>query len=228
MLTRTLASLALFSLCSLGCSTQPASSSAPSPRPTASSAAAASEATRFQPFSCAEKERVRPRAGTTYVDVRRVVNGVGLSFLTQGVACRDAADGACAAQLRELETLSPPNTCLERRCPEVVYALTTTKDGVAKIEGREALLALFGAIDTPTEAWILAMAESHVGPISCDSLEFAAHQEQKSEFVLRERWYSKVCDPIEVSEALYRVTPAGFISPAGLRLYSRTEGCTSG
>jgi hypothetical protein len=52
-------------------------------------------------------------------------------------------------------------------------------------------------------------------------------QVQNDGVLLRERWYSKTCDPIEITEDVYRVSRAGEISPAGSRLYRRIDACVA-
>jgi hypothetical protein len=86
------------------------------------------------------------------------------------------------------------------------------------------------AIDTPTEAWIVAMSSGLVGPLVCAGQDVearvSAYRKEGADYLLRERWASKPCRPLEITETLYRVTPAGQIAKTSSSIFSvDPEGC---
>jgi len=210
------------------CTPEKPSASAPVPEVQKKTA----DSAQFKPFLCKRNEQILPSAEVDYLDVRRVVHDSGLSIVMHGKPCGATQAASCMSQLKELEHAPPPSApdlsaCPNRLCPEVVYALATQGDRAFRVESTDDLRTLLGTVDTPTEAWLLAMSNSRVGGLSCDDAETAGYREERPDFVLRMRWFSQTCEPIEKSEALFRVASTGQVTMTDRRTVSSEPGCVS-
>jgi len=90
------------------------------------------------------------------------------------------------------------------------------------------LSELLGSIDTPDEAWLMAMFSAKaVWPV-CDQPEISAYRRQSATFELRERRFTNRC-PRTSSETIYRVGVDGSVTASKPSVVSIVEGgCVEG
>ena len=118
----------------------------------------------YEPQALSE---LTPREGVDYVGLREQENfGEPTSQLRQlsewGAACTAANDvAACQAALTGLAMSSPPLTDRRGQIDVDYDVVFTDADGVTPVDTQAKLIALFGTIDTPNEATLLAFAAGY-------------------------------------------------------------------
>ena len=227
----------------LGCSGGPSSLPQPPPKP-----APSLPPTDFAGMECdprvggdhdplhelrARGDRLALAIPVDYLVVKRVVpwETTGETCAVRGEPCAGAPDdGACQRALHELEKKSAPAAVPcpgGLSCPERMYVITTRGATPQLWSSAEQLRQLLGPIDTVDDAWLLAQAAEHLPPYVCGDAETSAARAVGSGYELRERRYTKNCDPIELTEHTYRVERDGAVRPLGSRVVRSEPGCVS-
>jgi hypothetical protein len=154
------------------------------------------------------------------------------SIAQRGSPCAGAMQAdTCKQALEQLDARfanDPGALCTGVECPGFTYVVTSKGDEVAAWSTPAELERLLGAIDTPSEAWLMAQVAAHAGPYLCGEDEFAAQRTVAGGFELRERRYTSSCHPLELGETIYRVSAEGAVktSPRSV-VRSEPDGCAS-
>jgi hypothetical protein len=187
-----------------------------------STAAHASET--FRAFACPADEAKAARAfGDALalaldVDSLEVISHGGghdeLTVAKRGKACSGATNpDACHAELSRLKQAWVGTHPACDDCDGAIAVMTTRKDEVQLWSEPEPLLTLLGAIDTPTDAWLLMMARTGYSTYACGDASASAYREVPTGFeLLRREWVSS-CRPIERVEIVELFERGGSIKP---------------
>jgi hypothetical protein len=179
---------------------------------------------------------LRLRADVDYIEIVHAAGpgsireaGASLHAVEQplaraGLLCRGAHDvPTCQSQVRaQREALFKGLSCVGEECPSFsfMFAVTTHADEVRTYRGRAPLARLFGAVDTPIEAWLLVSADGAANgsplPLVCGTAEHGQHRAGTEGHFIKSRQYTSTCQPLVQEELEYLVTRAG-----GIKLVSR-------
>jgi hypothetical protein len=200
-------------------------------------AGSAPEPEPFRAFPCAEglasddkltETEYRARSMSLAVDVsyfvlRRAFPELSDTLAERGRACGEIADTrACMSTLNqfEMQLLASGRSCDEETCPSFVYALTTHANEVVMWRDPAQLLQLFGALDTPTEAWFWLMATRAIAPYKCNDPEVSAQRSTATGYQLRVRTATHRCRPLEFADVVYQVDLDGSVRELGRSVVS--------
>ncbi|HEX6243376.1 MAG TPA: hypothetical protein VFZ61_20825, partial [Polyangiales bacterium] len=147
-----------------------------------------------------------------------------------GTPCAQAPDkGGCEAELkRQADAIWANERCDEQECRPFyyVYAQTTRGAEVKTYVAKAGLQQLFGAIDTPTEAWFLLAAEHIFEGFACGDAQHAAYRTVAGGHELRGAKFTSSCRPLTQKELTYRVDQAGKVRLVKQRVLSNEpQGC---
>jgi hypothetical protein len=196
----------------------------------------------FQAFPCAEDDasdeaRLAHKANlltmpmaVDYVSVRRLGPGLDQTLAERGEPCASGKNvRACKNQLQELVArVGNQDECRGPDCLAITYALVRRGDELSLHSSPAQLQRLFGGLDTPMEAFFVAMASAHLNPAGCDA-EFSAYRQVEGGYEIRKREYTKRCQPVELTEFVYRVTAEGAVEELKRKvLKSEPERCIEG
>ncbi len=165
-----------------------------------------------------------------YASVRWMAADTAESLGEVGEPCAGAKDRpACQQKLAEAikSTELGKKKCTEQQiCEELVYAVVTTKDDVRMLRAGEDFQQLLAPIKSVEAAWLLAQVKLGASPYLCNSEDFAAQRAIEGGYELRERRYTKRCDPQEKTEFVYRVMSSGAAEVLSRRVVESTPvGC---
>jgi hypothetical protein len=204
--------------------------------PAAQPADAAPEAppTRATPvaLSCSDDRPslvsgLQPTAAVSHVELRQTFKEDSLKTLeVWGEACALAASVAdCEA---ELVALPPsPTEAFRWICRPECYRhhlVFSGTDGVGVIGKVDELKAWLGAIDTPSEALLLAWADGYDLP-GCGELAGGKLSTVSDGYELMARKMTRDCSPIEVSELRLRIAKDGSIEVKSSTVVSQRDSC---
>jgi hypothetical protein len=178
----------------------------------------------FHAFACPKDEAKAARSfGDALelaldVDSLEVISHGGghdqLTVAAHGTKCSGATDlAACEAELarQKLAWAEAQPACDD--CNGAILVITTRKDEIALWALPEQALTLLGAIDTPTDAWLLMMARTGYSTYACGDSTSSGYRALPQGFELLRREWVSTCRPIERVEIVERVDRDGRVEP---------------
>jgi hypothetical protein len=183
------------------------------------------ESAAFVSVPCAERSLPMPE-DVEYVQLRQLLSGFNTVLLTKGTPCNGPEREECLAAVTNFENYSTKETefpCHDVSCPMQTYAIVGRRGRPELLTTPSDLRKLLGTIDTPDEAWLIAMFSAKaVWPV-CDQPEASAYRRRSSTFELRERRYTNRC-PLTLSETIYHVGRDGSVTSSKPSVVSVVEG----
>jgi hypothetical protein len=178
----------------------------------------------FHAFACPKDEAKAARSfGEALelaldVDSLEVISHGGghdqLTVAERGTKCSGATDlAACKAELtrQKLAWVQAQPACDD--CNGAILVITTRKDEIALWAQPEQALTLLGAIDTPTDAWLLMMARTGYSTYACGDSTSSGYRALPQGFELLRREWVSTCRPIERVEIVERFDRDGRVEP---------------
>ena len=201
-----------------------------------SSTSARSDAS-FQAFACPTDEAKAARSfGDALVlaldvDALEVISHGGghdrLTVAERGAMCSGATDrAACRAEVarQKLAWVEAQPACDD--CNGAILVITTRQDEIALWAQPERVLTLLGAIDTPTDAWLLLMARTGLSTYSCGDASSSGYRTLSEGFELLRREWVSTCRPIERVEIVELFGRDGDVKPVRRTgVEHQTDGC---
>lgn len=135
--------------------------------------------------------------------------------VTLGVECQGAADAsACKKALEDANHQSAALAPLESPYRGYVHAVSQVQASVSRHDGLGDVVKLLAPIDTPAEAWIVAMAYGELSQPACADANVSASAQRAGAILLRSRYISRRCEGsngLERSEIVLSVDQAGHV-----------------
>lgn len=177
------------------------------------------------PFACNPEqgayEALRVSLGADYVELRRnggIGAGVAQTEVQAGVPCKSASNQeVCTKTLtgaNSQASLYPIGQDASKR-----FLVVTRGDEVIIVDSRQAMLDLFGPIDSPAKAYFVAK-QGRYEP-TCDSTWIA---EVDGSWILRTSFMVSDC-PFQYADVVIRISRDGTVTEVQRTLRAETGGC---
>lgn len=171
---------------------------------------------------------VKPASPLDYFEIRRTLSfhsqGQGLPWFLSGKACATAKDvPACEAKVKGAASQEGFFvSCHPSEC--VHFVVATRGDEVIVAKTAAEVKALLGPIDSPSEAWLIALTHDYY-VYGCDA-PAKTKQEPGGSFLLEAGRTLSTC-PITSELVRIRVTPSGAVQRVAVLRKDKSEACSA-